>query len=80
MSETAEELKPLLRSLSDTDRLELMIFLHSLEKVDDETLTEDEWESAWIQECEKRQADLAAGRTELVPAEEVMARLQARFG
>jgi len=47
---------------------------------DDEVLTREEWETAWIAECGRRMADVAAGRSKMIPAEEVMARLKAKYG
>ena len=47
---------------------------------EDEVLTQEEWEAAWIAECERRVADLDAGRTKLIPAEEVMARMKEKYG
>jgi len=47
---------------------------------DDEILTREEWEAAWAAEAERRMADIDAGRTKMIPAEEVMARLKAKYG
>ncbi|QDU18332.1 addiction module protein [Urbifossiella limnaea] len=46
----------------------------------DENLTREEWEAAWAEEINRRVADIDAGRTKLIPAEEVMARLKAKYG
>ncbi|HEX4613462.1 MAG TPA: addiction module protein [Urbifossiella sp.] len=45
-----------------------------------EPLSQEEWEAMWVAECERRLADVEAGRTKLIPAEEVMARMRAKFG
>lgn len=37
-----------------------------------------EWEEAWAQEAERREADIAAGRSAWLPGEEVVARLRAK--
>ena len=38
-----------------------------------------EWEEAWAQEAERREADIAAGRSAWLPGEEVVARLRAKM-
>ena len=78
MSAIAEQLKPTLAGLSADDRREIMAFLADLNG--DGELTTDEWEDAWVAECERRSADLDAGRTKTIPHEESMARRKARFG
>ena len=45
-----------------------------------EAISRDEWEAAWGAEAERRLADLEAGRTRLVPADEVMTRMREKFG
>jgi putative addiction module component (TIGR02574 family) len=47
---------------------------------EDENLTQEEWEAAWEAEINRRLADIDAGRTKWIPAEEVMARLKAKYG
>ena len=37
-------------------------------------------ERLWIEECERRIADLRSGKTKAIPAEEVFAEIRARFG
>ncbi len=37
-----------------------------------------EWEEAWAQEAERREAEIAAGRSAWLPGEEVVARLRAK--
>ena len=46
---------------------------------DEETMTEEEWQAAWMPEIERRIRDVEEGRSKLIPAEEVMAELRARF-
>ncbi|MDB5313499.1 MAG: hypothetical protein JWO38_7701 [Gemmataceae bacterium] len=48
--------------------------------VEDESLTPEEWETAWAEEINRRVADVEAGRVKLIPAEEVMARLREKYG
>ena len=84
MSEAAEKLKPLLAALSAEDRAEVVEYLAALGNGHadggDEELTEEKWEAAVAELCERRLADLAEGRTTLVPGDEVMKRLKERFG
>ena len=43
-----------------------------------ESLTEAEVEQLWLQEAERRSAEIAAGTAELVPAEDAIAQARAR--
>jgi putative addiction module component (TIGR02574 family) len=43
----------------------------------EENLSPDEWEKAWVAECERRLADLRSGKVKAVPGEEVFARARA---
>lgn len=47
----------------------------AIEKV----LPDDEWEKAWAAETRRRVKDLDEGRTRAISAEEVFAKLRARF-
>ncbi|MFO0796944.1 MAG: addiction module protein [Gemmataceae bacterium] len=47
---------------------------------DDENLTREEWEAAWVAECDRRLADLRSGRTVGIPAEEVMRKMREKYG
>ncbi len=47
---------------------------------EDEVLTREEWEEAWIAEAERRLADLRSGRTVGIPAEEVMRKMKEKYG
>lgn len=47
---------------------------------EDEPLTEEEWEAAWIPEIERRLEDLRSGKTVGIPAEEVMRRMREKYG
>ena len=38
-----------------------------------------EWEQAWAQEVDRREAEIAAGRATWLPGEEVVARLRAKL-
>jgi len=78
MSAIAEQLKPTLAGLSADDRREIMAFLANLNG--DGELTTDEWEDAWADEINRRVAEIRAGTVTMIPAEDVMARMKARFG
>jgi putative addiction module component (TIGR02574 family) len=82
MSEAAEKLKPLLAALPREDRAELAEYLTDLNNGDDEgeELTPEEWEAAWVEEINRRVADLEAGRTKLIPGDEVMRKMKEKYG
>lgn len=79
MSDKAEQLKPVLAALSAEDRAELLDYLADLEEGEEE-MTQEEWEEAWAEECNRRLADLRSGKTVGIPAEEVFRRLDEKLG
>src|SRR5207248_792952 len=60
VSEKAEKLKAELASLSLEERDDIRAYLESLE---DEELTQEEWEAAWSEEVNRRVADMESGKT-----------------
>lgn len=46
----------------------------------EESLTQEEWESAWLEECNRRLEDMRSGKSVSVPAEDVMRRLKEKYG
>jgi len=82
MSEAAEQLKPLLDALNADERAEVLDYLHSLDKngdhEDDDSL--GELDPEYIEEINRRVADFEAGKTKLIPGEEVMRRLKEKYG
>lgn len=76
MSDNAERLKAELASLSLEDRDGIREYLDSLE----EFHSREEWEAYWIPECERRIADLEAGRTKTIPWEEVDRKMRQKYG
>jgi len=82
MSEAAEKLKPSLLALNVAERAEVAEYLATLNATeeDSEELTEEEWDEHWADEINRRIADLEAGKTKLIPGDEVMKRLKERFG
>lgn len=81
MSEAAEKLKPLLDALTADERAEVAALIHTLDDgASEPELTEEEWETEVAEECNRRIADLAAGRTKLVPYDEMMKRMKEKYG
>ncbi len=70
-SPALEKILPLVMALTAAERAELINYLDAIEE---EELSPEEWEAAWLEECERRMADLEAGRTKLVSWEEMKAR------
>ena len=79
MSPVVEQLKPTLDALSVDDRNEVIRYLFDLDKSGDE-LTQEEWESALVAECDRRMADYKAGKTTARPVEEFMAEMREKYG
>lgn len=50
-----------------------------LEALQESLEPDEEWEKAWAAEARRRVKDLDEGRTRAIPAEEVFAKLRARF-
>jgi putative addiction module component (TIGR02574 family) len=70
MSDLLNDLESRAAALSASDRAALALhLLRSLEPVDAE-----DWESAWIEEANRRWSDLASGRDTGRAADEVLAR------
>lgn len=75
MSDAAEKLKPLLAALSAEERAELAEYLRALNG--DE---EEEWDEAFIEELNRRAADMESGKVQGIPHEEVMRKFQEKYG
>jgi putative addiction module component (TIGR02574 family) len=80
MSERVQALIPTLAALSEAEKEELVEFLTADDDGEDEVLTREEWEAAWLEEVERRMADRKAGKTVGVPAEEVSRRMREKYG
>ena len=52
---------------------------HRLERLLASLDADPEWEVAWSSEVERREADIAAGRSAWLPGDEVVARLRATW-
>lgn len=76
MSDTLPELKRKAAELPDTDRAELARYLiESLDGPEDEDVKD-----AWRQEVERRIDQIDCGEVQLIPGDEVFARLRRRLG
>lgn len=73
MTPTVESLEAGALTLSPEDRRRLLDRLAFSLAVDPEV------EAAWEVEADRREADLANGSAQLVPGEEVLARLKAKY-
>lgn len=73
MSIPIEVLEAEVLSLSPAERSRLLDkLLASLDP-------DPEWEQAWAQEVDRRETEIAAGRSTWLPGEEVVARLRAKL-
>lgn len=71
MTAALEKMMPVIAELTAEDRDVLRGILDELDG--DGGLSRSEWEAAWTDECDRRMADLEAGRTKLVSWEEIKA-------
>ena len=79
MSATLEQVAEEAKSLSLADRSALTrILIESLDAEPAEDLAEVE--QAWQAEVEKRVDEIKSGRVKTIPAEEVFAKLRAKYG
>ncbi|VTR92706.1 : Unstab_antitox [Gemmata massiliana] len=86
MSEATEKLKPLLAALTAEERAEVAEYIdaldsdHENDEGGEENLAPEEWEAVWIEEGNRRIADLDSGKSEAVPADEFMKRMKEKYG
>ena len=77
MARSIVEIEKELMTLPDQDRARIAHdLIISLDK-DEETLTREEWEAAWLEEIQKREEEIDSGKVKLVSHAEVMASLEA---
>ena len=50
----------------------------SLDK-DEQQLSREEWEAAWLEEIQRREEEIASGKVKLLGGDQVMAELRARY-
>ena len=76
MARSIADIEKELMALPTEDRARVALdLIRSLDK-DEETLTREEWEAAWLEEVKRREAEIESGKTTLVTHEEVMASLK----
>ncbi|TDX99547.1 addiction module protein [Thiohalophilus thiocyanatoxydans] len=79
MSRSIAEIEKDLMALPIQDRARIAAdLIRSLDK-DDEILSREELDAAWLEEIQRRVQDVHEGRVELLDAEQVMAELRARY-
>lgn len=80
MSDRVRALLPQLDELSADEREVILDYLTGKDDSEDEVLTQEEWEAAWVEEVERRMADMDSGKDVGVPWEEVQRRMKEKYG
>lgn len=76
MARSIADIEKELMALPTEDRARVALdLIRSLDN-EDETLTREEWEAAWLEEVKRREAEIGSGKATLVTHEEVMASLK----
>ncbi len=75
MNTQVKELLEEAKKLSVEERIELADLLYA-----DSATPDPEWEATWVAEAERRLEAIERGEMALIDAEEVHARLRAKFG
>ncbi|MDY6991944.1 MAG: addiction module protein [Pseudomonadota bacterium] len=76
MARSIDEIEKELMALPEQERSRIALdLLRSLNK-DDEHLSREEWEAAWVEEANRRLEEIERGEVELLSHEEVMASLR----
>jgi hypothetical protein len=79
MARNIDDIERELRALPREERSRITLdLIRSLNK-EEESLSREEWEAAWLEEVQRREAEIREGRAELVDGEQVMAELRARY-
>lgn len=77
---TNEDLIKAVLALDTKNRAQLTHrLIASLDEEAGERLGQAEWEAAWVEEAERRLADMREGKVKGVPGEQVFARARARL-
>ncbi len=76
MSDAVAKVLPVLDAMTDAERVEVQDYLEMFHCPEP---TDEEFEATWGEEIDRRIADVEAGRVEMIPAEEVFRRLDARL-
>ena len=77
MSDRIAQLKPALDALTNAERIEVLNYLSG--QVEDEELTEEEWEQAWAEEVNRRIEESKAGKSDAMPHEEFMRQMREKY-
>jgi putative addiction module component (TIGR02574 family) len=80
MSDRVRALLPQLAGLTADEKELLIDYLSDEDDAEDEVLTQEEWEEAWLEEVERRMADMDSGKDVGVPWEEVKRRMKEKYG
>jgi putative addiction module component (TIGR02574 family) len=80
MSEAAEKLKPVLATLTASERAEVVEYLLELGDAEEVELTQAEWETEWLEEANRRLEDTRTGKTVGIPADEFMKQMKEKYG
>jgi len=77
MARSIAEIEKELMALPDQERARIAHdLIISLDK-DEQQLSREEWEAAWLEEIQRREEEIDSGKVKLVSHEEVMASLEA---
>jgi putative addiction module component (TIGR02574 family) len=74
MNTHVKELLEQAKTLSEDERILLADLLYA-----ESSLSTEEWEAAWLDECERRLAEYEEGQVEAMNSEEVFARLKSQY-
>ncbi|TDX99560.1 addiction module protein [Thiohalophilus thiocyanatoxydans] len=76
MARNIDDIEKELMALPEQDRSRIALdLIRSLDN-DDEPLSREEWEAAWLEEVRRREAEIDSGKATLVSHEELMASLK----
>ncbi|MBN9133350.1 MAG: addiction module protein [Nitrosospira multiformis] len=74
MSSHVRQLLEQAKSLSEDERILLADLLYA-----ESPLSKEEWEAAWLEECERRLGEYERDEVEAVDSDEVFARLKSKY-
>jgi putative addiction module component (TIGR02574 family) len=74
MNTHVKELLEQAKTLSEDERILLADLLYA-----ESSLSTEEWEAAWLEECERRLAEYEQGEVETMNSDEVFARLKSQY-
>jgi putative addiction module component (TIGR02574 family) len=80
MSIRTEKMKQLIDLMTNDERTEVMDYLIGLGDVEPaDRMTQEEWETAWEEEINRRVADFESGKVKGIPMQEVLRRLDEKL-